>query len=201
LADVHVTKNAKYPKGMDSFFGNIYLPENVERVVARINDRREGRRRNGKLLSSLAWLTPDYDLWGRGDSFSMAVAQFENVLKIGGSKDSLYLLANAEEGLENMVISRFRVPHLSELHFSRPELNSGPLMGGRVELMLYPTGFVIAVYHLSLPSNSGLWVPMGFINVLWQDGDMVAEPSFHRKMIGLSQCHLRTGVCSCNIAV
>jgi hypothetical protein len=166
LADVHVSQNVKYPKGMDSFFGNIYLPENVERVIARINDRREGRRRNGKLLSSLVWLTPDYELWGRGDSFSRSVAQFANVLKTGGIKDSLYLLANAEEGQENEVISRFRVPNLSELHFSRSPLNNRPLMAGRIELMLYPTGFVIATYHLSLPGSSGLWVPMGFISTL-----------------------------------
>lgn len=166
LADVHVMQNAKLPKGMDPVFGNIYLPVNVERIVARINDRREGRRRNGKLLNSLVWLTPDYELWGRGDSFSMSVAQFVNVLRTGGSPDSLYLIANVEEGQENEVIGRFRVPQLSELHFSRPVLNNGPLMAGRVELMLYPMGFVVAIYHLSLPGSTGLWVPIGFISTL-----------------------------------
>jgi len=166
LADIHLSQNVKYPKGMDPFFGNIYLPENVERLIARITDRREGRRRNGKLLTSLVWLTPDYELWGRGDSFSMSVAQFSNVLKTGGNTDFLYLLANAEEGQENEVIGRFRVPQLSELHFSRPVLNNGPLMAGRVELMLYPAGFMVAVYHLSLPGSTGLWIPMGFISTL-----------------------------------
>lgn len=164
LADVHVTRNVKYPKNMDAFFGNIYLHENVERVVARIKDRREVKRRQGKLLTSVAWLAPDYELWGRGDSFSKSVAQLANVLKTGGSPDSLFLLANAEQGQESEVVSRFRVPQLNELHFSRPAMNDGALMAGRVELMLYPTGFVVAVYHLSLSGSSGLWAPIGFIS-------------------------------------
>lgn len=164
LADVHVTRNAKYAKGIDPFFGNVYLHENVERVVSRVRDRREGKRRHGKLLSSLAWLAPDYELWGRGDSFAKAVAQFTNVLKLSGNSDSLFLFANAEQGQEQEVIAQFRVPLLNELHFSRPAINDGPLMGGRVELLLYPTAFMVAIYHLSLPGSNGLWVPIGVIS-------------------------------------
>jgi hypothetical protein len=164
LADVHVTRNAKYPKGIDPFFGNVYLHENVERIVSRVKDRREGKRRHGKLLSSLAWLAPDYELWGRGDSFAKAVAQFSNVLKLSGNSDSLFLFANAEQGQENEVVAQFRVPLLNELHFSRPAMNDGPLMGGRVELLLYPTAFMVAVYHLSLPGSNGLWAPVGVIS-------------------------------------
>ncbi|MCG7399682.1 hypothetical protein [Caballeronia zhejiangensis] len=166
LADVHVAQNVKYPRGMDSLFGNIYLHENVERVVARIRDRREGKRRIGKLLTSLAWLTPDYTLWGRGDSFAKSVAQFTNVLKTGGTSDSLFIFANAEQGQENEVIAQFRVPQLNELHFSKPVLNDDSLMKGRVELMLYPTGFMVGAYHLSLPGSRGLWAPIGFISTI-----------------------------------
>lgn len=164
LADVHVTRNAKYPKGMDTFFGNIYLHENVERIVARVHDRREGKRRHGKLLMPIAWLAPEYELWGRGDSFSKAVAQFSNALKTGGSSDSLFLFANAEQGQENEVAARFRGQQFGELHFSRPVLKDGPLMAGRVELLLYPTAFMVGIYHLSLPGSSGLWIPIGFIS-------------------------------------
>ncbi len=166
LADVHVTRNAKYPKGMDSFFGNLYLHENMERIVDRIRDRREGKRRHGKLLTSVAWLAPDYELWGRGDSFAKSVAQITNILKAGSTSDSLFIFANAEQGQENEVVSQFRVPQLNELHFSKPVLNDGPLMAGRVELMLYPAGFMVAVYHLSLPGSSGLWIPIGFISTV-----------------------------------
>lgn len=164
LADVYITKNVKHPKGVDTFFGNIYLHDNVERVVARIQDRRDGKRRHGKLQTSLAWLSPDYELWGRGDSFSSAVALFTNALKTGTPSDTLYLFANAEQGQENEVLGRFRGLQLNELHFSRPGVNEGALMAGRVEIMLYPTGFVVALYHLSLPGSAGLWVPIGIIS-------------------------------------
>lgn len=164
LADVHVTHNTKYSKGIDPFFGNIYLHENVERIVSRVRDRREGKRRHGKLLTSLAWLAPDYELWGRGESFAKAVAEFTNILKLSGSSDALYLFANAEQGQENPVVAQFRVPLLNELHFSRPSLTEGTLMGGRVELLLYPTGFVVAMYHLALPGSNGLWAPIGVIS-------------------------------------
>lgn len=164
LADVHATRNVKYPKGIEPFFGNIYLHENIERIVSRVRDRREGKRRHGKLLTSLAWLAPEYELWGRGDSFTKAVAQFTNVLKLTENSDSLFLFANAEQGQENAVVSHFRVPLLNELHFSRPGVNDEPLMAGRLELLLYPTAFMVAIYHLSLPGSNGLWVPIGVIS-------------------------------------
>ena len=151
---------------MDHFFGNIYLPENIERILARLRDRRDGKRPQGKLITSLAWLTPDYELWGRGESFAKSVAQLTNVLKSGGGADSLFLFANSERGQESEVMSQFRVPHLNELHYSHPGLNEGPLMGGRLEVLLYPTAFMVATYHLSLPGSTGLWVPLGFISTL-----------------------------------
>lgn len=42
----------------------------------------------------------------------------------------------------------------------------GMLMGGRLELLLYPTGFMAAVCHVSMSGNSGLWVPVGFMSTL-----------------------------------
>ena len=42
LTDVHVLRSAKYSKGVDPVFGNLYLQENRERIVSRIRDRREG---------------------------------------------------------------------------------------------------------------------------------------------------------------
>lgn len=166
LADLYVAKTVKYPKGVDAFFGNIYLHDNLERVVARIQDRRNGKRRHGKLQTSLAWLSPDYELWGRGDSFSSAVAQLTEALKSGGTSDALYLFANAEQGQENEVLGHFRGLQLNELHFSRPGVNEGALMAGRMEIMLYPTGFLVALYHLSLPGSTGLWAPIGIISTL-----------------------------------
>jgi hypothetical protein len=166
LTDVHVLRSAKYSKGVDPVFGNLYLQENRERIVSRIRDRREGKRRHGKLLTSLAWLTPEYALWGRGGSFSEAVNAFTNELSSNKSGDSLCIFAYAEQGQDSEVINRLRVSQLKELHFSRPSAPDGMLMKGRLELLLYPTAFMVAVCHVSMSGNNGLWVPVGFMSTL-----------------------------------
>jgi len=166
LADVHVARSVKYQKGMNAVFGNLYMQENRERITAGIRDRRGGKRRHGKLLTSLAWLAPDYALWGRGDAFSESVATFSNELQSDKSLDSLFLFAYAEQEQESVVTNQLRVPQLKELHFSRPLAPDGMLMAGRLELLLYPTGFMIALCHMSMPGSSGLWIPIGFMSTL-----------------------------------
>ena len=37
-------------------------------------------------------------------------------------------------------------------------------MAGRLEILLYPTAFMVAMFHLPVPGNEGLWVPIGFIS-------------------------------------
>ncbi|NMG69167.1 hypothetical protein [Parazoarcus communis] len=164
LTEVHVTRAVRYPVGIEAVFGNLYLQENRERIVARIKERRLGHRRHGPLLTSLAWLTPDDLLWGRGDAFSQTVLGFSTLLRGDGGADNLHVLSYAEQGQEQAVLSRFRVQGLTELHFSRPLPPDGMLMGGRLELMLYPAGFMAAVIHLPSPGNPGLWMPIGFLS-------------------------------------
>lgn len=164
LTDVHLTKSARHAAGVEAIFGNLYLHENSERILARLKDRRGGHRRHGPLLSSLAWLTPDYPLWGRGDAFAQTVALLSNELRSEHFDDDLHLLAYAEQGEEQTVVSRYRVQRLTELHFSRSLLPDGMLMGGRLELMLYPTCFMAAVLHLPCPSDAGLWMPVGIFS-------------------------------------
>lgn len=162
ITDVHLTKSARHPAGVDAVFGNLYLQENCERILARLKDRRRGQRRHGPLLSSIAWLAPDYPLWGRGDAFARTVSLLTNELRREQSDDNLHLLAYSEQGQEQSVVSRYRVQGLTELHFARPMPPEGMLMGGRLELMLYPTGFMLSTIHLPCPGNSGLWLPIGF---------------------------------------
>ena len=183
LTDVHVLRSAKYSRGVDPIFGNLYLLDNRERIISRIRDRREGKRRHGKLLTSLAWLAPEYSLWGRGESFSEAVNTFTNELSNGKSGDSLYIFAYAEQGQDTEVINRLRVSQLKELHFSRPMAPDGMLMGGRLELLLYPTGFMAAVCHVSMSGNSGLWVPVGFMSTLPKHLD-IAHKLIRKAMTG-----------------
>lgn len=164
LTEVHLTGAAHYPKGVEAVFGNLYLPENRKRILNRVKYRRSGRPRHGPLLTSLAWLTPDDQLWGRGDAFSLTVSELVSELSGDKNSDNLHLFAYAESGQEQDVLSRFRVKGLTELHFSRPLLPDGMLMGGRLELMLYPTGFMAALIHLPSPGNPGLRLPIGILS-------------------------------------
>lgn len=85
-------------------------------------------------------------------------------LQSNGAGDSLYLFAYAEQGQEAEVMNQLRTPQLRELHFSRPLPPDNQLMGGRLELMLYSTGFVAAMCHVQLPGNSGPWAGIGVLS-------------------------------------
>ena len=183
IADVHVAQSVKYPKGMAPIYGNLYLQSNRERIIKRIRDRREGIRKQGKLLTSLAWLVPDNPLWGRGDAFSQTVSAFSSSLQSPASADDLFVFAYAEQGEESAAREKYRVQRLKELHFSHPSAPDGRLMSGRLELLLYPTGFMAALSHVSLAGAGGLWMPIGFISTLPKHLDL-AQKLFQRAMSG-----------------
>ncbi|MBV6272170.1 hypothetical protein KVP09_04445 [Alcaligenaceae bacterium CGII-47] len=166
LAEVQVGRSVRYAEGVEPMFGNLYLQGNRERILERLNDRRLGKRRHGPLLTSLAWLVPDYPLWGRGDAFAQSVSALSSMLQTGVHGNDLYLFANADLDEESVVTNNLRVPYLHELHFVRPQATGGRLMAGRVEILLYPTAFMVAMFHLPVPGNEGLWVPIGFISSL-----------------------------------
>ncbi len=166
LTDVYLEQTVKFPRGATPIIGNLYLQGNRKRILRRLIDRREGKRRHGRLYSSLAWLAPDYSFWGRGDAFSSTVTALNSALRDSGSSDDLYVFVGAEDGSERSITNLFRVPGLRELHFYRSQGGNERIMSGRLELMLYPTAFVAALYHVSLPGNSGLWLPVGFISTI-----------------------------------
>lgn len=182
LTEVHLTRAVRYPVGVEAVFGNLYLQENRERIVARMKDRRHGRRRHGPLLTSLAWLAPDDLLWGRGDAFGQTVAELLTQLRADRGADNLHVLTYAEPGQEQAVLGRFRVQGLTELHFSRPLPPDGMLMGGRLELVLYPTGFMAAVIHLPSPGNPGLLMPIGILSATPKHLDLAQK--LMRKAMG-----------------
>lgn len=168
-----ITRSTKYPKGMDMIFGNIYLKNNRDLIVKRIQDRRSGKLKQGKMLSSLAWMAPNYSLWGRGEDFSETVNIF--LQELGTFGDTLYVFAYAEIGQDTEISNQFRISKPYELHFSRPILPDCVLMEGRLEILLYPTGFMTALYHLSVSDDCGLWLPIGFISTLPKHLDKAHE--------------------------
>jgi hypothetical protein len=117
IAEVQLARNVKFGEGIEPIFGSLYLPENRERIVSRLKDRRGGKRRHGPLLTSLAWLVPDSQLWGRGEYLSSSVNSFTGELQIHGKGDSLYMFAYADQGQDAEVVNQLRTPQLRELHF------------------------------------------------------------------------------------
>lgn len=166
LRSVHSERAVTYPRGMDAMLGSIYLEANLERVVSRLRIRREGRTRQGRLLTSAAWLTPDYELWGRGAAYARAVETLSAELSTEKSADALHIFAYAERGDESRRSAQLWAPRLRELHFARASGVDGMLMSGRLEILLYPTAFVVALVHVAIPGNAGLWAPIGFLSTL-----------------------------------
>lgn len=152
------------PRGVRPLFGNLYLPHNAEILARRIKSQRSEVRRKF-LLTDVGWLAPDHEFWGRGGAFQQAAHEFSSAL-IEKSHNDCHLFACAEPGQESAVANVLKVPEIRHLHFFRPATVGDPTMKGRLELFLYPTGFVAALYHLSIPGNSGQWAPVGFISSL-----------------------------------
>lgn len=150
------------PEGTRPYFGNLYLPDNIEMILAEINSQRSNRKVGGKLSTSLAWVAPDYALWGRGDAYADAVAELSTELRTGNVHDSVFLFAKTAPGEESEISAQLRVPHMRELHFSKINVSRYSAMEDSLEILLYPTGFMVAVYHLPLPGSDGLWAPIGF---------------------------------------
>ena len=152
------------PKGVRPIFGNLYLPSNAEILTRRIRSQRTDTRRNN-LLMDVGWLSPNHEFWGRGEAFHEAANGFNSALA-EKSRSGLQLFAQAEQGQEAFTASVLKVPEIQSLHFFRPSTVGDPTMQGRLELFLYPTGFVAALFHLSIPGNSSQWAPVGFVSAL-----------------------------------
>jgi hypothetical protein len=152
------------PKGVRPLFGNLYLPHNAEIIARRIKSQRSDIR-SKFLLTDAGWLAPNHEFWGRGEAFQQAAHEFSAVLTEKSYNDC-HLFACAEPGQEPAVSNVLKIPEIRHLHFFRPATVGDPTMKGRLEIFLYPTGFVAALYHLSIPGNSGQWAPVGFISSL-----------------------------------
>lgn len=169
--EVHINQTQKFPKGTKPILGNLYLPKNRELIISRLKRRRQGHQKTAKLSTSLAWLMPDYSLWGRGDSLSETVNTLTDLLREGGSFDDLYLCAYADDKNDQQRLAfEYKMSGIKEFHFINtiPSMKSPEkrLFDGKLEILLYPTSFVFVIYHLSLPGTPGLLAPIGFVSTL-----------------------------------
>jgi len=174
LDDVHESKSKKYPEGMEPVFGNLYLQSNRERILARLRDSRSDKRKQGKLLTSnVAWLAPNYSLWGRGRDFEEIVRQLRTELR--QTQNDLYLGFYARPDEESTLRNTYRIQDSAVHCLPRVGPSDNPLTGGRLEILLYPTAFAFVLLHVPLPGNPRLWAPVGFATTLSKHLDFLNE--------------------------
>lgn len=152
------------PEGIQPLFGGLYLKRNRDAVLRHVHEARGEHKGQPSYQSSLAWLAPDYALWGRGDDFKQSVDAFRKAIRHAGKGDDLYVFDRAEERQEVTVRSRYAGTGLQELHLVRPQYASPTLWHSSLELMLYPGRFAVVLLHAALPSSPGARVPFGIIS-------------------------------------
>jgi len=160
--DVEVGLSA--PAGIQPLFGGVYLKRNRDAVLRQIHEARGGQKGQPSFQSSLAWVAPDYALWGRGEDFKQSVDAFRKAIRSVGKGDDLYVFDRAEERQEQAVKSMYAGTGLVELHLMRPTTISSAPWHSYLELMLYPGRFTLVLLHAALPSSPGARVPFGFIS-------------------------------------
>lgn len=155
------------PRGVKPLFGNLYIERNLEQLTERIEGHRTPRRSGPTITygvrTSAAWLAPQHFLWGRGEAFQSAVSKLRAVLQSEGT-DDLHIFAPTELQREREVASQFTGIDAVPLHAYRPDDLRNLMLGGRLELFLYPTGVAVALFHLSLQDGPGMWAPVGFLS-------------------------------------
>jgi hypothetical protein len=161
---IDIERGLSAPAGIRPLFGSTYLKRNRDAVLEHLHDARGGHKGQPQHLGSLAWVAPDYDLWGRGEDFRQSVDAFRKAIRNSGKGDDLFVFDRAAERQEAAVRGKYSGTGLVELHLVRPPSSQATPWQTNLELMLYPGQFAMAVLHASLPSMPGARVPFGFIS-------------------------------------
>lgn len=151
------------PKGARAVFGNLYLEHNLELLTTRLRARRSDERLH-RVCTSALWLAPDDALWGRSDSLLQATRSLSGLLKDERSHDELALFLPADAGAEKALVPLARGVEPAQVHAYRPRGAGAPTRFGSLELFLYPTCFMAALFHFPVPNSPGLLAPVGFVS-------------------------------------
>lgn len=159
-------KRLAVAKEVVPLFGNLYLPENLELLTRRIENQHKKAGKTGRVLSSLAWVAPNNSLWGRGGDFAEAVKRLAHVLaEPAPHHDKLFVFCSAEEEQESTVATKFKETNLTNIYLYRSADAGVKAINGSLELLLYPTGFMVALCHLPSPDFPSVRIPVGFISI------------------------------------
>ncbi len=158
----NIGRGLAVPQGLQPLFGGLYLERNANVIDSALRHARAGVKGSQKHLSSVAWMAPDYNFWGRGEDFKRTVEQIKRTLK-GGGGDALYVFDFAEVGQEQNVSSRYSNTGVSELHLLRPGGVASAPWAGMLELVLYPCSFGVVMLHVPVEGCPGVSASVGVL--------------------------------------
>lgn len=164
--DVHVKKNVSYSGTTQALIGNLYMPENAEKILSAVEESLPllGRQKASTFQSSVAWLAPDYPFWGKTSLLDEFYFNLQSKLpqpkrKKDVSGEEVRLLYPGSSGSARQVQNQYWSKKEKSFH-----LYGGEVMGGRVEVLLLPTCLTCVLFHFATPGNTSALVPFGFMS-------------------------------------
>ena len=164
VTDVLADRVERVSEGVVPLFGNLYLARNREKIRERIRYR-VGRWKPGASAMTV-WVSPDDGLWGRGSALSEACADFDSIQEpIEKRQIVLCVRCRAED--EESVKRRFdRVMRVErrELRVCPPLYSVSVAGDPMLELLLFSDEFVVAMCHVAVEGQPGVFLPVGFVS-------------------------------------
>lgn len=161
---VHIRHEIGYSERTQPLIGNMYMPGNAARIVSAIKSSMpvlEGQT-SSNLLTSVAWLAPEYRFWGRSKLFdefyfSLQKALHQAKKKVNFAEEVKILYPGTRQMMRNLQ-NIFWSPQEKSLHF-----HEGELASGRIEILLVPSCFACVLFHYAPAGNTASLVPFGFM--------------------------------------
>jgi hypothetical protein len=164
VADVVADKVERVSEGVVPLFGNLYLRRNLERIRERIRYR-VGRWKPGATATTI-WVAPDEGLWGRGSALNEALDEID-VTQEQIEKRRIVLCVRCRDEDESAVKRRFDRATRGDQKELRlcPPLYSVSIAGdSMVEMLVFSVEFVVAMCHVAVEGQPGVFVPVGFVS-------------------------------------
>jgi hypothetical protein len=166
VQEVHIERKVGYSQMTQPVFGNMYMPVNAQKILDAVQMAVESTDAevSTPLLTSVAWLAPDYKFWGRTGLFEDFYFKLqERIPRPKKEKkdfgERVELLYPGTEDIVWALQQQLKSKREKSVHFY-----SGQVMGGRIEVLLVPTRLVCVLFHYALPGNSSALVPIGFLS-------------------------------------
>lgn len=158
-----------------TFIGPIYLSKNwrllQDKLAPIVDEKQKSSKDNSQ--TQLIWVAPSDPYWGKSTSLQ---SKFEQLLSTANFKGKsiyspvLYLPISGED--DRRSINYWK----QEFNVDKDEKNNAVngllegFMGGGIEMLLLEGKFAVVVYHILIPDQYSVTVPIGFIT---EDRSMV----------------------------